>query len=101
MRNERRHVIKPDELLLRDYLAEERTVLANERTFLAYIRTALAVAVGGVSLIHFIASTIADVFGIILIFAAIATFIIGIWRYIRTRRSLDKQCQSIRIKQSK
>lgn len=98
MQGEQHHIIKPDELFLRDYLAEERTVLANERTVLAYIRTALAFAVSGVSLIHFITSMIADVFGVILIFAAIVTFIIGIWRYIRTRRSLDNQYKSVRVK---
>lgn len=100
MQNERYQVVKPDELVLRDYLAAERTVLSNERTFLAYLRTALAFAVGGVSLIHFIASIIADVFGVLLIIVAIGTLAVGIWRYIKTRRSLDildQMYQKIRL----
>ena len=38
------------ELILRDYLAIERTILTNEGTFLAYIRTALTVSVVGITL---------------------------------------------------
>ena len=34
-----------EDLILRDWLAADRTELANERTFLAYIRTALAIIV--------------------------------------------------------
>jgi len=34
--------VKPDQLILRDHLALDRTELANERTLLAYIRTSLA-----------------------------------------------------------
>ena len=39
-----------DDLILRDYLALERTYLANERTFLTYSRTALTCLIAGVSL---------------------------------------------------
>lgn len=100
MQNEQYGVVKPDELVLRDYLAAERTVLSNERTFLAYLRTAVAFAGGGVSLIHFIASMIADVTGILLIIAAVAALALGIWRYVKTRRSLnilEKKYQNIRL----
>ncbi|MEK7588205.1 MAG: DUF202 domain-containing protein [Patescibacteria group bacterium] len=38
------------DLILRDYLAIERTILTNEATFLAYIRTSLTVVVVGVTL---------------------------------------------------
>lgn len=33
---------KPDELILRDWLALDRNKLANERTLLAYVRTGLS-----------------------------------------------------------
>ncbi len=39
-----------EDLILRDYLALERTHLANERTFLTYARTALTCLVAGISL---------------------------------------------------
>lgn len=44
--------LSPDELILRDRLAIDRTVLANERTLLAYARTSLALLIAGLSLVH-------------------------------------------------
>lgn len=41
------------QLILRDRLAENRTVLANERTLLSYVRTGLALFAAGLSFIHF------------------------------------------------
>ena len=40
----------PEELILRDILAADRTSLANERTFLAYIRTALTLVIGSIAI---------------------------------------------------
>ncbi|WP_299517905.1 DUF202 domain-containing protein, partial [uncultured Flavobacterium sp.] len=37
-----------DEIILRDYLAMERTKLANERTLLSYIRSSLYLLLGGI-----------------------------------------------------
>ncbi|MDD4605618.1 MAG: DUF202 domain-containing protein, partial [Dysgonamonadaceae bacterium] len=37
------------EIILRDYLALERTRLANERTLFSYIRTALYLTLGGIA----------------------------------------------------
>jgi hypothetical protein len=34
--------LHPNDMILRDHLAYDRTVLANERTLLAYIRTSIA-----------------------------------------------------------
>ena len=44
---------RAEELILRDFLALDRTVLANQRTFLAYIRTSLAFLVTGAGFIKF------------------------------------------------
>jgi putative membrane protein len=44
--------LSPDELILRDRLAIDRTILANERTLLSYARTALALLIAGLSLMH-------------------------------------------------
>ena len=41
-----------DEIILRDYLALERTRLANERTFLAYLRTSLYMLLGGIAFLR-------------------------------------------------
>jgi len=39
-----------NELIIRDYLARQRTTLANQRTLLSYIRTSLYFLVSGVAL---------------------------------------------------
>jgi putative membrane protein len=73
------------DLILRDHLANERTVLANERTFLAYIRTALAFFISGVSFIKFFDSPILHVFGWFFIPSGAVIFIIGLESYRKMR----------------
>lgn len=74
-----------DRLILRDYLAADRTILANERTFLAYIRTALTLFVAGLSFVHLkiFSSPIVEAIGVIFILLGIATFFVGLVRYKR------------------
>jgi putative membrane protein len=40
-------------MILRDYLAIDRTILTNEPAFMAYVRTSLALLAAGVSLVKF------------------------------------------------
>ncbi len=40
-------------MILRDYLAIDRTVLTNETAFMSYVRTSLALIAAGVSLVKF------------------------------------------------
>ena len=42
---------KKEEMILRDFLAADRTLLANERTLLAYIRTGISLLAIAISLI--------------------------------------------------
>lgn len=44
--------VNKEEIILRDFLAMERTRLANERTFMSYIRTALFLLTGGLTLLQ-------------------------------------------------
>ncbi|OGK11917.1 hypothetical protein A2954_06485 [Candidatus Roizmanbacteria bacterium RIFCSPLOWO2_01_FULL_37_12] len=69
-----------EELILRDYLAADRTMLAVDRTFLSYIRTALYLFVAGVSLAKFFDSYLIQVIGWVLIPSGILTFIVGLER---------------------
>lgn len=47
------HIFKNrDEIILRDFLALERTKLANERTLLAYLRTSLYMLLGGIAFLQ-------------------------------------------------
>ena len=78
----------PEELILRDILAADRTSLANERTFLAYIRTALTLVIGGISFLQFFPQGIVHVVGWLFIPAGVAAFVVGLLRYLRTRRLL-------------
>ena len=45
-------------MILRDYLATDRTHLANERTFLAYIRTCVGLFATGAALINFVENNV-------------------------------------------
>lgn len=82
---------KPDEeIILRDYLAIERTRLANERTLLSYIRSSLYLILGGIAFIQLKNYPDFKYLGIIaLVFSAIF-LIIGIYRFILLKRSLKK-----------
>lgn len=82
---------KPDqEVILRDYLAIERTRLANERTLLSYIRSSLYLLLGGIA--FFQLKNFPDfkyLAMLALIFSAIF-FIIGIYRFTLLKNSLKK-----------
>src|SRR5690606_1374327 len=80
---------KPDqEVILRDYLAIERTRLANERTLLSYIRSSLYLMLAGIA--FFQLKSVPDfkyLAMLSLIFSAIF-FIIGIYRFLILKKSL-------------
>lgn len=82
---------KPDqEVILRDYLAIERTRLANERTLLSYIRSSLYLMLGGIAFLQLKNFPEFKYLAIVaLIFSAIF-LIIGIYRFTLLKRSLKK-----------
>ena len=75
-----------DELMLRDFLAIDRTVLANERTFLAYVRTALTLVIAGVTLERLFDSSVTLVAGILFVLAGVGLLAIGGMRYNYMRK---------------
>lgn len=77
-----------EELILRDYLAAQRTVLANERTLLAYTRTALTLLIGGVTFIEFFGQVAAHALGWVFLPAAGLTVVVGVLKYRRMKDSL-------------
>ena len=79
---------KKEELILRDYLAADRTALANERTLMSFIRTAVALAAAGGSLIHFFDSLITTIGGVLIILLATVTFGWGLQRFAHFQRHL-------------
>ncbi len=80
---------KKEDLILRDYLAADRTILANERTLMSFIRTSVALAAAGGSLIHFFNSTETTIGGIVLIVLAAAALVWGLKRYFHYRRHME------------
>ena len=68
------------ELLLRDYLASERTMMSVDRTFLSYVRTALTFFIAGISLLKFFDTTFIHILGWSLIPAAMITLFLGVYR---------------------
>lgn len=79
------------ELILRDYLAIERTILANEATFLAYIRTSLTIIVVGVTLFHLSKDNeILQYLGIFISLFGSYVFILGLVRSVKMKIKINK-----------
>ena len=82
--------LSPEDLILRDHLALDRTRLANERTLLSYLRTALMLLVAGASAVKFVGQSHDVVFtGWLFIVLAFAVAIIGTWRFLDMRRTIN------------
>ncbi len=81
--------INPDDMILRDHLAYDRTVLANERTLLAYLRTAIALLAAGVTLVKIFPDETGMVrIGVFLLAIGGAAAAIGIWRFVAVTKKL-------------
>jgi putative membrane protein len=81
---------KESELIVRDYLAIERTRLANERTFLSYFRTFVVMLSSGIAVLH--VDFLSDIknLGIILIVVSPMILGIGIARLFYVKRQIQK-----------
>lgn len=80
--------VNKEEIILRDYLALERTRLANERTLFAYIRTSLYLILAGLTLIQLNKYGSLEWIGIISLVSSVAFLFIGIYRYRKLNREL-------------
>lgn len=90
---------KPDqEIILRDYLAIERTRLANERTLLSYIRSSLYLLLGAIAFFQLKEFTDLNYLAIISLVFSIAFLIIGIYRFLLLKRSLKKLYYNVELK---
>ncbi|MDQ3075679.1 MAG: DUF202 domain-containing protein [bacterium] len=79
------------ELILRDYLAIERTILTNEGTFLAYIRTCLTVVVVGVTLFHLSPNNERlQYLGIVVALFGVFIFIYGSVQSVKMKHKINK-----------
>ncbi len=84
-----------DEIILRDYLAMERTKLANERTLLSYIRSSLYLLLGGIAIIQLEGFESIKFIGYISLGLTVLLAIIGIYRFQKLNRQLKNYYSQI------
>jgi len=81
----------PDgEIILRDYLAIERTRLANERTLLSYIRSSLYLMLGGIAFFQLDILPNFQYLAFASLFFSALFMVIGIYRFMLLKKSLKK-----------
>jgi putative membrane protein len=83
------------DLVLREYLAIERTKLANETTLLAYIRTGLYLLVAGSTLGHLLATEFWRIVGPPLVVVGLIIMVLGIIRYLRLRKAIEASKKNV------
>lgn len=83
------------DLILREYLAIERTRLANETTFLAYIRTGLYFIVAGSTLGQVIHTPFWEIAGTPLMVTGILIMIAGLLRYRFVKKAINRSKQNV------
>ncbi|TYA84405.1 DUF202 domain-containing protein [Seonamhaeicola marinus] len=82
---------KPDEkVILRDYLAIERTRLANERTLLSYIRSSLYLLLGSIAFFQLKDFPNYQYLALIALVFSGLFFVIGLYRFLTLKRSLKR-----------
>lgn len=79
-----------ENMILRDFLAVDRTMLANERTFLAYIRTALGSIITGITFIKFFDSKSIQILGYLFVPMGFIIFAFGLYRFIKIYKRIRK-----------
>ncbi|MFA7496121.1 MAG: DUF202 domain-containing protein [Acidithiobacillus sp.] len=87
------HTYPKNKLVLRDWLALDRTAAANRRVFYSFLRTTLDLGIAGLILIHFFHYQIVIVLGAIFLLLAV---IVGSFSYFRFLRVQSHYQQFIR-----
>ncbi|MFW6140540.1 MAG: DUF202 domain-containing protein [Acidobacteriota bacterium] len=78
------------EIILRDYLALERTKLANQRTLLAYLRTSLYMLLGGIAFLQLTDFENIRWIGYMALALSVILISIGIIRFYVIKARLDR-----------
>lgn len=79
---------KEEELILRDYLAIERTKLANVRTLFAYVRTSLYLLTAGIGIFQIESISRLDGLAWVCVISGIVLFFFGFFRYFQMGKHL-------------
>jgi putative membrane protein len=81
--------INPDDMILRDHLAYDRTILANETTLLAYLRTAMALLAAGATLFRLYSDdAFFQVLGMVMLVLGVLIAAVGIHRFFTMSKRL-------------
>lgn len=83
------------DLILREYLAIERTRLANETTLLAFIRTGLYFLVAGSTLGELVHTEFWRITGPLLIGIGLLIVLAGILRFVKVRKAIAQSRKNI------
>ncbi|MFA6494313.1 MAG: DUF202 domain-containing protein [Candidatus Paceibacterota bacterium] len=86
----------PEELILRDHLAVDRTMLANERTLLSFLRTSIFLLVSSITFLRvFEGELLMIITSYILIAFSIVSGIVGVVRFRRMKRKINSVYKTI------
>jgi putative membrane protein len=81
--------VNKEDLIIRDYLAAERTHLANERTLLSYLRSALILLVTALTILKFFETDpVIRMPGFAFFPLAAAVGVFGVYCFVKTRKKL-------------
>lgn len=94
-------IVKPfehrEKLILRDYLAMQRTTLANERTLFSYIRTSLYLVLGGIGLLKLRDFQSLAWLGYVALGISAVLIIYGVVRFLVLKRKLSRFYRDIEL----
>jgi putative membrane protein len=79
-----------EKIILRDFLALQRTKLANERTFLSYNKFSLYLITAGIALIRIENLRPFRLLGFVALGASGLVFVVGLIRFLMLRKQLNK-----------
>lgn len=83
-------MVEKKDLIVRDWLAIDRTNLANERTFLAYFRTFVVILSSAIAIFKVDALHELEELGVFLLIISPIILLIGLFRYFYVKRKVKK-----------
>ena len=86
-----------ERIILRDYLALQRTSLANERTLFSYIRTSLYLILAGFGLIKLEGFESLIWLGYTCFVLSVVIFFFGLYRYLNLKKHLKKYYEEMNV----
>ncbi|MCC5920083.1 MAG: DUF202 domain-containing protein [Cyclobacteriaceae bacterium] len=86
-----------EKIILRDYLALERTSLSNERTLFAYVRLSFYLIIAGIALLEMNRFAQYSWIGFFLFGIALVLLIFGVIRYQVMKKRLSKFYNAIEL----